>query len=163
MPESKPTQGLAEMEKMLREGAWGCLAVRDGEGVYAVPLNYGYADGRIIFHCALEGKKLDRIRRDPRVCFTVARQPGFVREHPGGKPCEVDSDSVICRGTARILEDPDERLDALNAFNRAFRPDADDLRADQVTRCAAVIIDIDEMTARYERDGDVITYRWTAR
>ncbi len=163
MSEGTPAQGLAQMEGMLRDGGWGSLAVRDGEGVYAVPLNYAYADGRVIFHCALEGKKLDCIRRDPRVCFTVARQPGFVREHPGGKPCEVDSDSVICRGTARILEDPDERLDALNDFNRAFRPDADALRADQVTRCAAVVIEIDQMTGRHERDGDVTTWRWTAR
>jgi nitroimidazol reductase NimA-like FMN-containing flavoprotein (pyridoxamine 5'-phosphate oxidase superfamily) len=84
-----------------------------------------------------------------------------VRDHPGGKPCEVDSDSVICRGTARILEDLDERLDALNAFNRAFRPDAEDLTADRFARCATVVIEVQEMSGRRERDGDVTKWRWS--
>jgi len=39
----------------------------------------------------------------------VGRQPGWVREHAGGDPCHVDSDSVICYGTARVMEDLHER------------------------------------------------------
>jgi nitroimidazol reductase NimA-like FMN-containing flavoprotein (pyridoxamine 5'-phosphate oxidase superfamily) len=76
---------------------------------YVVPLNYAYAAGRIVFHCALTGWKLDAIRADPHVYFTAGRQPGAVRDHAGGPPCRVDSDSAICFGQARILENVAER------------------------------------------------------
>jgi hypothetical protein len=40
-----------------------------------------------------------------------------------GAPCHVDSDSVICYGRARLLDDLAERAAALNAFNRRDRLD----------------------------------------
>ncbi len=139
------------MERILRSHTWGCLGLsRDGES-HTVPLNYAYVDGHIVIHCALHGQKLDWIRANPRVCFTAASQTGDVSDHPGGKPCHVDSDCVICRGTARIVEDLDERARWLNAFNRAFRPDAKDLTPERVARCATVVIAVSEMTGRRER------------
>jgi nitroimidazol reductase NimA-like FMN-containing flavoprotein (pyridoxamine 5'-phosphate oxidase superfamily) len=141
------------MEAVLRTGAWGALGLCSEGKPYVVPLNYAYADGKILFHCALEGMKLDMIRANPQVCFTVARQTGTPSEHPAGKPCEVDSDSVICCGTARIVEDLAERALILNTFNRAFRPDAEDLSMERVRRCGAVEITVTEMTGRRERDG----------
>jgi nitroimidazol reductase NimA-like FMN-containing flavoprotein (pyridoxamine 5'-phosphate oxidase superfamily) len=141
------------MEAVLRAGVWGALGLCSEGKPYVVPLNYAYADGKILFHCALEGMKLDMIRANPQVCFTVARQTGTPSEHPGGKPCEVDSDSVICYGRARIVEDAAERAPILNTFNRAFRPDAEDLPMERVRRCGAVEITVTEMTGRRERDG----------
>ncbi len=55
----------AQMEAILRSEAVGHLAMAaDGE-VYLVPLNYTYDEGRILFHCALQGRKLDMIRAQP--------------------------------------------------------------------------------------------------
>jgi nitroimidazol reductase NimA-like FMN-containing flavoprotein (pyridoxamine 5'-phosphate oxidase superfamily) len=152
MSTSDSSESLAQMEAVLRKETWGCLGLsRDGKP-YVVPVNYAYADGSILFHCALEGQKLDYIRANPNVCFTVARQAGEVRDHPGGGPCHIDSDSVICYGTARVIESLDERADVLNAFNRAFRPDEADLPMDRVRGCGAVKISIDRMTGRRERE-----------
>ena len=87
MAEAGFVESGAEMEEMLRREAWGCLGLCTPEGApYVVPVNYAYVEGKILFHCALEGQKLDCIRANPNVCFTVARQPGTVREHPGGDP-----------------------------------------------------------------------------
>jgi nitroimidazol reductase NimA-like FMN-containing flavoprotein (pyridoxamine 5'-phosphate oxidase superfamily) len=131
---------------------------RDGRS-YVVPLNYAYVDGRILFHCALEGLKLDFIRANPDVCFSVGRQPGVVRRHGGGNVCHVDSDSVICLGRARVIDDPVERAAALNLFNRAFRPGAGDIPENQVKRCAAVEITLTEMTGRRERNEERTLWR----
>jgi nitroimidazol reductase NimA-like FMN-containing flavoprotein (pyridoxamine 5'-phosphate oxidase superfamily) len=148
-----------EMEQILREGELGYLGLA-GEGQpYVVPLNYAYAAGKILFHCALAGQKLDAIRRNPRVCFTVGRQTGEIRDHAGA-PCHVDSDSVICYGRARLLDDLTERAAALNAFNRRFRPEAPDLPRERVEQCMAVEITIAEMTGRQERER-IRTY-WRA-
>jgi uncharacterized protein len=141
----------AEMEQILREEVLGYLGLAGEEQPYVVPLNYAYAAGKILFHCALTGQKLDAIRRNPRVCFTVGRQTGEVRDHAGA-PCHVDSDSVICYGRARLLNDPVERAAALNAFNRRFRPEAPNILRDRVEQCMAVEITIAEMTGRQERD-----------
>jgi uncharacterized protein len=141
----------AEMEEILREELLGYLGLAGEEQPYVVPLNYAYAAGKILFHCALTGQKLDAIRRNPRVCFTVGRQTGAVRDHAGA-PCHVDSDSVICYGRARLLDDLAERAAALNAFNRRFRPEAPDIPRERVEQCMAVEITITEMTGRQERD-----------
>ncbi len=150
-----------EMEKILREEEIGYLGLSMNGKPYVVPLNYCYAGGKILFHCGPEGMKLDYLKANSRVCFAVGRQPGEVREHPGGNPCHVDSDSVICYGTAKVLEDLDERRRALNAFNRRFRPDAADVDLERVMKCAVVEITLSEMTGRQERERKRTCWRWT--
>jgi nitroimidazol reductase NimA-like FMN-containing flavoprotein (pyridoxamine 5'-phosphate oxidase superfamily) len=146
----EPFEGMAEMESILRREIWGCLGLcKDGQP-YVVPLNYAYVDGKILFHCAPEGLKLDCIRANPQVCFVVARQEGTVADH-GGTKCHIDCDSVICTGTARIVEDLEERAAVLNAFNRAFKPGAADLPMDRVRTCGAVEITVTKMTGRREQ------------
>ena len=148
-----------EMEAILAREAWGTLGVIVGGRPYGVPLNHAYVDGKIVFHCALEGEKLDAIRANPRVCYTVAWQSGEVREHDC-RSCHPACDSVICQGRARIVEDQQERKALLNKFNRAFRPGAKDLEMPALVRCACVEIEIEEMTGRVERNRKYTFYRW---
>jgi hypothetical protein len=148
-----------EMEALLREIPYGCLGlVQDGKP-YVIPLNYAYVDGRLLFHCALEGQKLDAIALNPAVCFTVARQRGVVERH-SENVCHRDSESVVCYGSARVVEDLAERTEALNAFNRSFRPDAEPIPGDHVVNCAAVEIVVTEMTGRRERGREVTCWRY---
>ncbi len=149
-----------EMEKMLREEDIGYLALSLDGKPYAVPLNYHYIDGKILFHCALKGKKLDYLKANSEVCFAVGRQPGQIRDHAGGNPCHVDSDSVICYGKAKILEDLNERKAALNAFNRRFKSDAEDVSDERALKCCAVEIRITEMTGRQERERKRTCWRY---
>jgi nitroimidazol reductase NimA-like FMN-containing flavoprotein (pyridoxamine 5'-phosphate oxidase superfamily) len=149
-----------EMEQILREEVLGYLGLSADGQPYVVPLNYAYQAGKILFHCALEGQKLDAIRRNPRVCFTVSRQTGAVRDHAGGPPCHLDSQSVICYGRARVLDELAERERALNAFNRRYHPDVPDLARQRVEKCATVEIVITEMTGRQERDRTLTYWRF---
>jgi hypothetical protein len=141
-----------EMEKILQEEEIGYLGLSLEGSPYVVPLNYSYGSGKIVFHCGIKGKKLDYLKSNPRVCFAVGRQAGAVREHAGGNPCHVDSDSVICYGEARVIEDLNERQEALNTFNRRFQPDAADISMERVMNCCAVEITVLEMTGRQERE-----------
>ena len=150
-----------EMERLLREEEIGHLGLSLEGKPYVVPLNYHYAGGKIWFHCGFKGKKLDYLKENPEVCFVVARQAGGVREHPGGNPCHVDSDSVICYGKARVLDDLDEREIALNAFNRRFRPDAADIAQERVKNCCVIEITISEMTGRQERERKRTCWRYS--
>lgn len=147
-----------EMEQILRQVGVGFLGVSGETGPYVVPLNYGYEDGRVVFHCALEGRKLDCIRANPKVCFSVARQTGTVQPHFGTR-CHVDNESVTCFGEARIVEDPHEKARLLNAFNRCFEPGAADVPAQRIQTCAVVEIRIVEMTGRREQGRKVTCWR----
>ena len=147
-----------EMEKILREERVGFLGLSANGMPYVIPLNYGYIEGKILFHCAIKGQKLDWIRTNPQVCFTVGRQSGELCRHPYGAHCPIDTDSVICYGTARIIEDKKERWKILNIFNRRLQPDAEEIPIEEISNCLAVEIKITEMTGRQQRKGIEWTY-----
>jgi nitroimidazol reductase NimA-like FMN-containing flavoprotein (pyridoxamine 5'-phosphate oxidase superfamily) len=160
MPSREFITSRREMEAILREETIGYLGLSVDGQPYVVPLNYGYVEGKILFHCALTGMKLDYIAANPQVCFTVGRQSGEVRRHAEGDPCHLDSDSVICYGRARIIEDLEERQAALDAFNRCFRADAEGISLESTANCCAVEIQISEMTGRRERERERTYWRY---
>jgi len=145
-------QSRQEMEEILLEETIGYLGLSMDGKPYVVPLNYAYVEGKILFHCAMTGKKLDYLKANPQVCFTVGRQSGQVQRHAEGNLCHVDSESVICYGNARIIEDLKERQQVLNDFDRYFRPDAEKISLEAARKCCAVEIKIIEMTGRRERE-----------
>ncbi len=150
-----------EMEKILNEEVIGYLGLSMDGQVYVVPLNHSYVEGRILFHCALTGQKLDYLKANPQVCFTVGRQAGQVRRHAEGDPCHVDNDSVICYGEARIIEDLEERKQALDTFNRGFDADAEGISLEAAAKCCAVEIKIATMTGRQERESKRIYWQYS--
>ena len=148
-----------EMEKILRGGTLGFLGLCRSGTPYVVPMTYGYRTGKILLHCALKGMKLEHIRANPNVCFTVGRQSGTLIRHPQGAQCNTNHDSVICFGKARIIDDINERYKVLNTFNRCLQPDAKEIRPDEALNCLAIEIIIHKMTGRQQRKGTEHTYR----
>ena len=61
-----------ESIKILAGGTSGVLALYgDNEYPYAVPMSYVYHDGKIYFHGARVGHKVDALKASDKVCFTV--------------------------------------------------------------------------------------------
>ena len=107
-----------ECECILNRCTSGVLALAGDSGYpYAVPLSYVYADGAIIFHSAVEGHKVDAIKRDNRCSFCVIEQDEI-------KPAEFTTyfRSVIAFGRIRILETVDEKVQALRLLGRRYSP-----------------------------------------
>ena len=92
--------------------------VDDGEP-YVVPMNYGYTleDGElcIYLHGATIGRKLDIIRKNPKVFFEMECD---VTPFEGKVACQYGTTyaSVMGRGTAVVLESSDEKIDGLTKF-----------------------------------------------
>lgn len=98
-----------ESVAILKKMTNGTLALHGEDGYpYAVPVSYVYADGKIYFHSATNGHKVDAIMRNDKVSFCVVEQDEI-------KPAEFTTyfRSVIAFGKARILEDADEKQLAL--------------------------------------------------
>ena len=63
-----------DAKALLQSGRRGVLAVNGDDGYpYAIPINYIYdADaGKIYFHGAKAGHKVDSLRACDKVCFTI--------------------------------------------------------------------------------------------
>ena len=139
-------QAILDTAKVLHLG----LAV-DNEP-YVVPLNYGYTmeDGRLTLylHGANQGKKLDMIRANPRVFFELDcdRVP-----FEGKVPCQYGMvySSVMGRGTARIVEDVEEKKKAMSILMKT-QTGKDFSFNDRLVSIVAVIrIDVSEYTAKH--------------
>jgi nitroimidazol reductase NimA-like FMN-containing flavoprotein (pyridoxamine 5'-phosphate oxidase superfamily) len=90
-----------ECERILAEATSGVLALSGDDGYpYAVPLSHVYQDGKLYFHCAKEGHKLDSIRRNEKVSFCVIAQDEVI---PAKRTTAYIS--VIAFGKAVIVDD----------------------------------------------------------
>lgn len=113
-------QGLPQQEcaAILKEGSFGVLALLgDGGYPYAVPLSYVYRDGKLYFHSAGEGHKVDALRRCEKASFCVVAQDQVV-------PLAYTTyyRSVIAFGVLRVLEGEEKRA-ALEALAKKYAPD----------------------------------------
>jgi len=107
-----------EAEALLHEADFGFLATVDETGQpYCVPLNHVYKDGYIVFHCALEGAKLDNIRANPRVSYGVCTEHEVVPEN-----ISTRYKSAIAFGAAEIVESPELRKELLVALLERLAP-----------------------------------------
>ncbi len=102
----------AEIQEILKKGLVCRLGLYDGQYPYVVPLNYGYRNGCMYFHCAREGRKIDILKKNGRVCIEVDIDFRVVR---GETPCRWTAKyrSVIGFGRARIVDGETEKIAAL--------------------------------------------------
>lgn len=125
-------------------GVMACLG--DEDYPYAVPLSYVYHNGKIYFHSAKEGHKIDAILKHPKVSFAVIDEDTIVSE-------EYTSyfRSVIVFGKARVVEGS-ERLKAFRALVEKYSGDRpEEEKLEKTTRCeqaCIVAIDIEHMTGK---------------
>ena len=148
-PMRRVKQELPEEECMeiLTKAPRGFLSViGDGGYPYSVPINFFQEDGRIYFHCAREGHKLDAVRSCDKACFTVIDEPS---KEPGDWWYHVRS--VICFG--RICEVSDEvRHDALlRKLGLKYFPEGYDMEDDMrrnAPRAVVLEFRIEHMTGK---------------
>ena len=107
-----------ECEKILRNATAGVLSVLgDGGYPYGVPMSFVYAEGKLYFHSAVEGHKLDAIARKDKCSFTVIDQDDI---HPDEYTTYFRS--VIAFGRIRRLESREEILHGLQLLGCKYNP-----------------------------------------
>lgn len=80
---------------------------------YVVPMNFGLGVNCLFLHCATEGRKIDILRQNDRVCFEM----DLLREiKKGQESCGWGAryESVIGFGRAILIEPPAEKRFALD-------------------------------------------------
>ena len=108
-----------ETEAVLLRGTAGVLALTGDKAFpYAVPISYVYDGEHIYFHSALEGHKIDAIRRNPNASFAVIDQDEVIPEK-----YTTAYRSVIVFGSIRIIEDDAEKRITIRKLAIKYAPE----------------------------------------
>ena len=149
MRRKKNEQDEAAAFQYLQAAPWGVLSLA-AEGLpYGVPMSHALEGRTLYLHCALQGQKMDFIRKNPVGCYTAV---SYAETLP--KKGSVAYESVMAFGPLRVAEDEAERLVAFRAINRQHGvSDADGERFIQKWGKGALILalDIERITAKSTR------------
>ena len=120
-----------ESAALLARGEYGVMAAVDPKGLpYGVPLSYVWRDGLVYFHSALQGYKIDSIRANGTVAFTVVGHTRPVYE----KNFTTWYESVMVFGQVAEIADPDEKYAILHALAEKYLPDHMDKAEEDIKR-----------------------------
>jgi len=132
-----------EMERFLEKCFYGKLGLAFQNEPYVVPVSYRYAKGKIFFHGAKQGKKIEFIKGNNRVCFEVDEW-----ERPRAWA------SVICYGTATLREDIEAKKEWSEVLT-GQKPSDEVIARLEKTNTYVGTIQIEDMTGKCRADFSV--------
>ena len=127
-------QQLSEEESLevLKKAKRGVLSVIGDDGwPYGIYLNPHFENGRIFFHGAKEGHKIDALKKDARASFTVIDEG--VKDEGGWA---YAFRSVVVFGRVEFVEDQNEAIEICRRLAHRFNPSEADIE-DEIRRAAA--------------------------
>lgn len=142
----------SEIDAILNESQVGSFATINPDGSpYVVPVNYVYYNGKIYFHCALKGKKLENIKHNPKVCFSAYIVDRIVLTKKADDT-SVRYRSIIANGKARLIDDPVVKMEVLTALTAKYNKNSEPPSFECVSRTGIVEIEIEEITGKKNVD-----------
>lgn len=152
MRRAKQELSREETLQILERGSSGVLALAgDGGYPYAVPLSYVYSEGKIFFHCALTGHKIDAIRQNEKASFCVIDQDLIIPEK-----YTTAYRSAIAFGRARILNGESEKLRAALLLANKYYPGHEADSVDEINmsmaRMSIIQLSIEHLSGKQGRE-----------
>ena len=143
-------QQLSEGEsiEILQKTTAGTLALLGDNGYpYAVPISYVYADGKLYFHSALSGHKIDAIRNCDKASFCVIDKDDV---HP--EKYTTFFRSVIVFGRIHIIEDEQKKLATARLLGDRYNPNQEETLQKELekglARMVMIRFDIEHLTGK---------------
>lgn len=136
-----------ELESIIRRATVCRLAFSQNDVPYIVPLNYGYQDDCLYFHSAPEGRKIDMLKQNNRVCFEMEVDVEVVESD---SPCKWSTKyrSVVGHGKAALVEDGEEKKKAMDIIVAHYGPTKYDYPANKIDQLAVIRIEIESMSGK---------------
>lgn len=138
---------------LLNRAPVGHLSTLGADGYpYTVAVHFVWLEGCIYFHGLPQGEKLENIARCGKVCFTCDELTAIL-DQGITDPCKADAayESVVIRGQAALVEEPEDKLRILRAIIGKYVPAmADAPIADaMLTGTAVVKITPERISGKY--------------
>ena len=133
---------------ILQKATAGTLALLGDNGYpYAVPISYVYADGKLYFHSALSGHKIDAIRNCDKASFCVIDKDDVRPEK-----YTTYFRSVIAFGRIHIIEDEQEKLATARLLGDRYNPNQEEALQKELEKGLARMVmmrfDIEHLTGK---------------
>lgn len=141
----------SEIREILDKGKVIHLGLSDGEWPYVIPMNYGYTyeDGKLTFymHGAKEGYKYDVIRKNPKISFAIECD---VEPFTGRTACQygVSYASVCGRGIASLIENVEEKCEALTVLMKSQTGGDFEFNEKLVSIVGVIRVDVTDFSAK---------------
>ncbi|MBA4422454.1 MAG: pyridoxamine 5'-phosphate oxidase family protein [Syntrophus sp. (in: bacteria)] len=146
--EEREIRDQAEILAIMNEALVCRLGLSDDGTPYVVPMNFGLGEGCLYLHCAGEGRKLDIIRKNNKVCFEMDMLRE-IKQYPTTCGWGARYESVIGFGRAVLVENPDEKKIALDRIMEHYGAHAPFSYTDDILDKTTVIrIDIESVTGK---------------
>jgi uncharacterized protein len=139
-----------EILSIIKEAQVCRVAFSAGNIPYIVPMNFGYQDSCLYFHCAPEGKKLDIIRQNHEVCFEMDINDELVKKTERLCSWTTKYRSIIGFGKASIIENWQEKSSALNIITQHYGANPHAFSEKDVERLSIIKIEIGSITGKKE-------------
>ena len=138
-----------ECFEILKSAPRGVIAMNGENGYpYAVTINqyFDETDGKIYFHGALQGLKVDLLEKDNKVCFTTTDE-GHIEDGDWANTFK----SVVCLGHVEEVNDKEKIYDRLRKLANGFYPSEESIEKEiekAGSRVKMYVINIDHMTGK---------------
>lgn len=143
------------VREMLLSSTEGTLAMHGDDGYpYALPMNYIYLNDAIYIHTANRGYKIDALRQNNKVGFSV-----IARSQIAPELYTTRYESVVATGDVEFVEDPKERQLVMETIVKRFSPGLEEggqkfIKA-AIDRTAIIKINIREMKGKAFRSEGI--------
>ena len=119
----------------------------DGPYPYVVPVHFVHDQGRIYVHSAGQGRKIEMLKSNPRVCVEIDE---FLELKTAEKACAYGTRfrSLIAFGTARIVEAAEQKRRALQLFMKKYTGKSFGFSDREIESVAIIEIRIEEVTGK---------------
>ncbi|MGE5507018.1 MAG: pyridoxamine 5'-phosphate oxidase family protein [Chitinophagales bacterium] len=137
------------LHEVIRQAEVCRIGFVDGDTPYVLPLSFGFDGVALFFHSAPEGRKVDVLERNNRVCVEFDAVDGIAKT---GAPCNWTARyrSVLWFGRATLLTDEAEKRHALNQIIAHYDPSAAprEFAGADLSRLNVYRIDLDELDGK---------------
>jgi len=138
---------LAEIEEIVRKSLVCRLGLAEENRPYIVPLIFGFKDRTLYFHSAPEGKKIEILRKNSKVCFEFDLDHEVLVDE---KACRwgMKYRSVIGFGKASFVEDLEEKRKGLDVIMQHYSRRSFAYPEPAVENTVVIKVEIESMTGK---------------
>ena len=116
---NKEINDYQEIANIMKKAIVCRISLVDGDSPYIVPVNFAIHDNHLYFHSAMDGRKIDILRKNNNVCFEIDIDTEIPKS---SEPCSWGMKylSVVGFGQAFLIEKYNERKEALDLLMEKY-------------------------------------------
>jgi len=136
-----------ELDAILASSKVMYLGLADQEIPFVVPIFFAYDGTSVYFHSSSAGTKIEILKRNPKVCFVVSVDQGFIESD---KACDFEAKhrTVIGYGIANFIENEIEKISALDRIVSLFSDQHSEYPKSNLHQTTVIRIDINSLKGK---------------